>query len=50
MAMEDNEKNIIERVCAGDMYAFEGIVERYKKKVYYIAYDIVGNHHDAEDI
>ncbi len=50
MAIEDNEKNIIELVCAGDMYAFESIVERYKKKVYYIAYDIVGNHHDAEDI
>lgn len=50
MAMEENETHLVERVCAGDLYAFEEIVERYKKKVYYIAYDIVGDHHEAEDI
>jgi RNA polymerase sigma-70 factor (ECF subfamily) len=50
MAMEENETNLIERVCSGDIYAFQEIVERYKKKVYYIAYDIVGDHHEAEDI
>lgn len=50
MAMEENESQLIERVCSGDLHAFEGIVERYKKKVYYIAYDIVGDHHEAEDI
>jgi len=50
MAMEDNETNLIERVCSGDIYAFQEIVERYKKKIYYIAYDIVGDHHEAEDI
>jgi RNA polymerase sigma-70 factor (ECF subfamily) len=50
MAMEENETHIIERVCSGDTYAFQQIVERYKKKIYYIAYDIVGDHHEAEDI
>jgi len=50
MAMEENETNLIERVCSGDMHAFQEIVERYKKKVYYIAYDIVGDFHEAEDI
>ncbi len=50
MAMEENEAHLVERVCAGDLYAFREIVERYKKKVYYIAYDIVGDHHEAEDI
>lgn len=50
MAMEENETNLIERVCAGDINAFQEIVERYKKKVYYIAYDIVGDFHEAEDI
>lgn len=50
MAMEENETHIIERVCSGDIHAFREIVERYKKKVYYIAYDIVGDHHEAEDI
>lgn len=48
--MEENETNLIERVCAGDINAFQEIVERYKKKVYYIAYDIVGDFHEAEDI
>jgi RNA polymerase sigma-70 factor (ECF subfamily) len=50
MVMEENETNLIERVCSGDIYAFQEIVERYKKKIYYIAYDIVGDHHEAEDI
>ena len=50
MAMEENETNLVERVCSGDMNAFQEIVERYKKKVYYIAYDIVGDFHEAEDI
>ncbi len=50
MEMEENESQLIERVCSGDLDAFEGIVERYKKKVYYIAYDIVGDHHEAEDV
>jgi RNA polymerase sigma-70 factor (ECF subfamily) len=50
MAMEENETNLIERICSGDMYAFQEIVERYKKKIYYIAYDIVGDFHEAEDI
>jgi RNA polymerase sigma-70 factor (ECF subfamily) len=50
MAMEENETNLIERVCSGDIYAFQEIVERYKKKVYYIAYDIVGDFPEAEDI
>jgi len=50
MAMEENETNLIERVCSGDIYAFQEIVERYKKKVYYIAFDIVGDFHEAEDI
>ena len=50
MAMEENETNLIERVCSGDIYAFQEIVERYKKKIYYIAYDIVGDFHEAEDV
>jgi len=29
---------------------FSELVTRYKKKIYYLAYDITGNHHDAEDI
>ncbi|MCD4665006.1 MAG: sigma-70 family RNA polymerase sigma factor, partial [Bacteroidales bacterium] len=32
------------------MFAFRELVERYKKKIYYLAYDLTGNHHDAEDM
>ena len=30
--------------------AFHELVSLYKKKVYCLAFDIIGNHHDAEDI
>jgi len=50
MAKEENDTRLVERVCAGDIYAFQEIVERYKKKIYCIAYDIVGDHHEAEDV
>ena len=41
---------LVKRTCEGDISAFHEIVERYKKKVYYIAHDICGDHHEAEDI
>lgn len=47
--MVNNENILVERFCRGDGAAFHELVERYKKKVYFIAYDIMGNHHDAED-
>jgi RNA polymerase sigma-70 factor (ECF subfamily) len=50
MALEENETKLMDRICSGDICAFQEIVERYKKKVYYIAYDIIGDHHEAEDI
>lgn len=50
MATEENDTHLVERLCSGDINAFQEIVERYKKKIYYIAYDIVGDHHEAEDV
>jgi RNA polymerase sigma-70 factor (ECF subfamily) len=47
-AMEANV--LAERVCQGDLSAFQGLVDQFKKKVYFLAYDVVGDHHEAEDV
>jgi len=45
-----DESAIIEGMARGDQRAFRELVERYKKKVYYLALDMAGNPVDAEDI
>jgi RNA polymerase sigma-70 factor (ECF subfamily) len=45
-----DENTIIEGLARGDQRAFRELVERYKKKVYYLALDMAGNPIDAEDI
>jgi RNA polymerase sigma-70 factor (ECF subfamily) len=46
--MDENE--IVEGMTRGDPRAFRELVERYKKKVYFLALDMAGNPVDAEDI
>lgn len=46
----NEEQTLVERISRGESSAFQELVEQNKKKVYYLALDIVGNHHDAEDI
>lgn len=48
--MAQNDQILIDRLCSGDQKAFTDLVGQYKKKVYYLAYDITGDHHEAEDI
>ena len=48
--MEQNEQFLVDRVCSGDQAAFHELVGRYKKKIFYLAYDITGDHQEAEDI
>jgi len=48
--MAQNEQVLIDRFCTGDQAAFHELVGRYKKKIYFLAYDITGDHHEAEDI
>jgi RNA polymerase sigma-70 factor (ECF subfamily) len=48
--MQQNEQFLVDRFCGGDNDAFLELVSQYKKKIYYLAYDIMGDHQEAEDI
>jgi RNA polymerase sigma-70 factor (ECF subfamily) len=48
--MAQNEQFLVDRFCSGDHTAFHELVNLHKKKIYYLAYDITGNYHEAEDI
>lgn len=48
--MELSDRQIVWRVLEKDPAAFKDIVDKYKKKVYYIAYQMTGNHSDADDV
>ena len=45
-----DDRKLVERAREGDGAAFRALVERYKKKVYAVALDMTGDHHEAEDI
>lgn len=47
--MED-ESRLVRQAQGGDMNAFRELIERHKKSVFYLAYDLTGNMHDAEDL
>jgi RNA polymerase sigma-70 factor (ECF subfamily) len=48
-AMTD-ERALVRRIQSGDASAFRELVEGYKQQIYYLALDLSGNHHDAEDL
>lgn len=45
-----DERELVLRLQAGDRSAFRELVEGYKRDVFALAYDLCGNHHDAEDL
>lgn len=45
-----DEQALVQRARNGETSAFRELVERYKKKIYYLSLDLTGNHHDAEDL
>ena len=45
-----DEQQLITQIRKGDQFAFRQLVEANKHKVYYLALDLTGNHHDAEDL
>jgi RNA polymerase sigma-70 factor, ECF subfamily len=49
-SMVGDEQELISRAQQGDTGAFQEIIDRYKKQVYYLSLDLTGNHHDAEDL
>ncbi len=48
--MIEDEQRLVELARSGQLAAFRTLVERYKKRVYGLALDLTGNHHDAEDL
>jgi RNA polymerase sigma-70 factor (ECF subfamily) len=48
--MSPDIKELIEKVSKGDKAAFTELVRRYKKKIYSIAYRMLGNHLDADEV
>ncbi len=48
--MSDREKGLLERAKAGDIAAFEQLIESYQKKIFNIALRMLGNYDDAGDL
>ncbi len=45
-----DERELVRQIQNGDTSAFRELVETHKARVYYLALDLHGNHHDAEDL
>src|ERR1041385_1279174 len=45
-----DEHNLLERARNQEGAALQELVDRYKQQVYFLALDLTGNHHDAEDL
>lgn len=48
--MGQNEQILLEKAKAGDIAAFEELIEGYQKKIFNLAYRIIGNYDDAGDM
>ena len=46
---ELRDETLAKKAAAGDMSAFEELVDRHRMAVYRLARSITGNHHDADD-
>jgi RNA polymerase sigma-70 factor, ECF subfamily len=50
MATEPDDKELVERFRAGDAAAFDALVRRYQRAIYWLALRYVGNDADAKDV
>lgn len=48
--MSESEKSLLERAKAGEITAFEQLIESYQRKIFNIALRMLGNHDDANDL
>ena len=48
--MDSDEAALIERCRAGDLAAFEPLVEKYRQRVYRLAYNILRDSEEAWDV
>ncbi|MGB9603000.1 MAG: sigma-70 family RNA polymerase sigma factor [Limisphaerales bacterium] len=46
----ENDEELVRRAKAGDLDAFEKLVQKYESKIYLIALRILQNPHDAQDV
>jgi RNA polymerase sigma-70 factor, ECF subfamily len=49
LPVSDVDLPLVDRILAGDVHAFEELVQRHKQRVYRIAVAITSNHEDAEE-
>src|SRR5262245_16621800 len=45
-----DDRDLILRAQKGDEEAFAGLVERYKKRAYWVAYNLVNDEDEAKDV
>ncbi|HDP97572.1 MAG TPA: sigma-70 family RNA polymerase sigma factor [bacterium] len=48
--MKISDEKLVEQAKSGNSYAFGKLVKRYQNKVLFLAYDLVGNYNDAQDV
>jgi RNA polymerase sigma-70 factor (ECF subfamily) len=48
--MSPETRELVDKFLKGDQKAFAELVRRYKKKIYSIAYRMLGNHLDADEV
>jgi RNA polymerase sigma factor (sigma-70 family) len=48
--LDIDEHLLVERACQGDLESYSPLVKRYSNAVYAIAYSVIGDFHDAQDI
>lgn len=48
--MNDHNLALVAQAQKGEILAFRQLVEGHQQKIYALAFDLTGNHHDAEDL